>query len=183
MFSRSMFAAATAAVMIPFSVGTAHATFEHSDFSGDPMCSIGVEDQFKTFSEQIPGPYGPGDYGWTYGGLDNYNPCRDLSFVVLNAVTKESPAPKQVMLFHRGQLVGTTIEKPLQFQEVVATTDSSVTINYFYWKNPDEFAAQVTYRWDGEKVVMEGKVPQDLLDGSWAQKQQLSLPALSSGLW
>lgn len=183
MRSRSLFAAVTAAVMIPLSVGTAHATFEHSDFSANPMCSVGVEDYFKTFSEQIAPPYGAGDYGWKYGGLDNYNPCRDLSFVVLDAVTKDPNVPKQVMLFHRGKLLGTTIEKPLPFQEVVATTDSSVTINYFYWKNPDKFAAQVTYRWDGEKVVMEGEIPQDLLDGSWSRKPQLSLPALSSGLW
>ncbi|MDU0478694.1 LppP/LprE family lipoprotein [Staphylococcus chromogenes] len=136
-----------------------------SPVDNDRRCAIGMEDSFAGDIAKIPAPSN-GFTRWEYGKDDNYNPCRDLSYVVLAEVTRNPLPPKQIMLYHRGVLLGTTLACYTEFQELAAATDNSVTVDYYYWKDKtpgdEQYATSVTYRWDGEKVVMEGQLPDDL---------------------
>ncbi|MEJ5997606.1 LppP/LprE family lipoprotein [Corynebacterium sp. H130] len=149
-----------------------------SPVDNDPNCGVGFEDGFATYIEQIAPP---SDFTrWEFTGETNFNPCRDLSYAELREVTKATPGKKQYLLFHRGQFIGTTLERGYDFQTVRVADDSSLTIDYHYWKNndadPGKYAGALTFRWDGEKVATEGTLPDDFLAGAQSPQR----PPLSS---
>lgn len=149
-----------------------------SALDNDPRCQVGFEDNFASHIAKIAPP---SDHTvWEPTGEMNFNVCRDLSYVKLREVTKAYPVKEQFLLFHRGQFIGTTLEQPHQLQVVRRADDSTLTVDYYYWRNsqqdPGLYAGALTFRWDGEKVVTDGKLPDDYLGGAQAP----SLPALSS---
>lgn len=170
--------AVTLALTLPLSIQPAFAAFNETDYSQNPACGVGYEDNFKQFTDQIPGSF----YGWRATAQHNFNPCRTLSYVVAEAITKDPNTPRHIMFFRKGAYFGTVTPEAHAFTEVVGATDTSVTVNYYHWKAPgwpEQFAGQVTYRWDGEKVVADGQIQ----PAPAPNAPQFSLPALSSGLW
>ncbi|WP_047239525.1 LppP/LprE family lipoprotein [Corynebacterium epidermidicanis] len=107
---------------LPVAPGQAPSPVDH-----DPNCQVGYEDGLSHQSSQIPPPL---DFTrWEFTGTTNFNPCRELSYAELRELTKDPNAPKQYLLLHPGEFVGTTTALKSRFQEVRGATDDRVTID------------------------------------------------------
>ncbi|WP_293818112.1 LppP/LprE family lipoprotein [uncultured Corynebacterium sp.] len=111
----------------------------------------------------------PNQFGWKPTGKSNYNPCNDLSYALITQEQQgNSQFATQLMLFHKGQYIGVGSDTTQQ-AEVLSDTDSSVTVRMRDWEalqesgdanvNADKYYSDVTFRWDGSKVVPEGRIP------------------------
>ena len=105
----------------------------------------------------------------TYEG---YDPCAELSWI--DAIPGSSPSDccissmaHHILLFHRGEFIGTATYEPCSFPPVITrTSDSSISVTYRYMKG-DESPASASGRTTAEfswsssqnKVVMTGEVP------------------------
>jgi len=90
----------------------------------------------------------------------NYDPCADLSAVVVTVEGATGSSPDQALLFHRGTYTGTGTLKAYPFTHLVAgkSTKDTVVLSYAYGKSctacDDGKLATVRYRWNGTKVQM-----------------------------
>jgi hypothetical protein len=111
---------------------------------------------------QVPG------VPWSYSGESNYNPCFELSYAAVTLEGATVSSPDHLMLFHRGEYVGTATECAFGFVVVVDSTESSVTVDYYWPREGDPNAApsgraSVSYSWSGSEVVTSGSLPAELL--------------------
>lgn len=111
----------------------------------------------------------PNQFGWKPTGESNYNPCNDLSYALITQAQQgNSQFRTQLMLFHKGKYIGVGSDTAQQ-AEVLSATDSSVTVRMRDWEALQEsgeanaqapnYYSDVTFRWDGSKVVPEGRIP------------------------
>ncbi|HIW91440.1 MAG TPA: LppP/LprE family lipoprotein [Candidatus Corynebacterium avicola] len=109
------------------------------------------------------------DMTWAYHGESNYDPCVDLSYAtVVQSEVGNAQFENQLMLFHRGKFLGVGTDT-VQQHSVVSTTEDSVTVKYKDYEALEasgeanaaapKYTTEVTYRWDGERVVPEGRIP------------------------
>lgn len=100
---------------------------------------------------------------WTFDGrTTNVDFCKDLSYAELTTKGGTVSSPKQLMLFHKGEYLGVGTEVSMPYQRITHSDGTSVTVQYgvrgssnaeVIWQN------YVTYRWVGDHVRMEGKLP------------------------
>lgn len=111
----------------------------------------------------------PNQFGWKPTGESNYNPCNDLSYALITQAQQgNSQFRTQLMLFHKGKYIGVGSDTAQQ-AEILSATDSSVTVRMRDWEalqesgdanvNAGKYYSDVTFRWDGSKVVPEGRIP------------------------
>lgn len=111
----------------------------------------------------------PNQFGWKPTGQSNYNPCNDLSYALITQAQQgNSQFATQLMLFHKGKYIGVGSDT-IQQTEILSDTDSSVTVRMHDWEalqesgdanaNAGKYYSDVTFRWDGGKVVPEGRIP------------------------
>ena len=111
----------------------------------------------------------PNQFGWKPTGESNYNPCNDLSYALITQAQQgNSQFRTQLMLFHKGKYIGVGSDTAQQ-AEVLSATDSSVTVRMRDWEALQEsgeanaqapnYYSDVTFRWNGSKVVPEGRIP------------------------
>lgn len=111
----------------------------------------------------------PNQFGWKPTGQSNYNPCNDLSYALITQAQQgNSQFATQLMLFHKGKYIGVGSDT-IQQTEILSDTDSSVTVRMRDWEalqesgdanaNAGKYYSDVTFRWDGSKVVPEGRIP------------------------
>ena len=111
----------------------------------------------------------PNQFGWKPTGESNYNPCNDLSYALITQAQQgNSQFATQLMLFHKGKYIGVGSDT-IQQAEVLSATDSSVTVRMRDWEALQEsgeanaqapnYYSDVTFRWNGSKVVPEGRIP------------------------
>ena len=111
----------------------------------------------------------PNQFGWKPTGESNYNPCNDLSYALITQAQQgNSQFRTQLMLFHKGKYIGVGSDTAQQ-AEVLSATDSSVTVRMRDWEalqesgdanvNAGKYYSDVTFRWNGSKVVPEGRIP------------------------
>jgi hypothetical protein len=90
----------------------------------------------------------------------NYNPCADLSTILVMIERGTGSSPMQALMFHRGEYLGTGTSQAYGFTSLnyAASTDDTVVLNY---KVPGECNAcppaaihSVRYHWQGDRVVM-----------------------------
>lgn len=90
----------------------------------------------------------------------NYDPCAELSTILVTTERGTGSSPVQALLFHRGQYVGTGTSKAYGFTslDAGASTGDTVVLNY---KIPGECTAcaptairSARYRWNGDRTVM-----------------------------
>jgi LppP/LprE lipoprotein len=110
---------------------------------------------------------------WVFQGETNYDPCAALSYALIETQGGTGSSPKQVMLFHEGEYVGTATECAFGFVAMYEATNDSVTFEYRWPREGDPNAAPsgvatATFRWDDatDAVQQEGELPQELLDVS-----------------
>lgn len=111
----------------------------------------------------------PNQFGWKPTGESNYNPCSDLSYALITQAQQgNSQFATQLMLFHKGEFIGVGSDT-VQQTEILSDTDSSVTVRMRDWEALQEsgeanaqapnYYSDVTFRWNGSKVVPEGRIP------------------------
>ncbi len=96
----------------------------------------------------------------------NFDSCNDLSYVVLDTDRGTGSSPDQLLLFGpEGRFLGTGIRCNVAFQQVTGSGTDFVNVTYRYPRSEKESnaavsgRADVTFRWNGSRVVMEGTLP------------------------
>lgn len=102
----------------------------------------------------------------------NFNSCNDLSYVVLDTDRGTGSSPDQLLLFGpQGRFLGTGIRCNVAFQQVTGSGTDFVNVTYRYPRSEKESnadvsgRADVTFRWNGSRVVMEGTLPYEVTRG------------------
>lgn len=110
------------------------------------------------------------DKAWSRTILDtSFDPCADLSYAVITVEGATGSSPMQVLLFHKGEYLGTTSDCAPGFQIVRQDDGDSITVTY-QWPKPGEPNAgakdsvEVGYDWSGGRVVMDGRIPDEAIN-------------------
>ncbi|BBX94764.1 LppP/LprE family lipoprotein [Mycobacterium lacus] len=96
----------------------------------------------------------------------NYDPCADLSAVVVTVQGATASAPDQALMFHRGEFVGTATPKAYPFTKLEnpASTDDIVVLTYRTDQScdacEDGTLTVVGYEWQGDHVLMLDEPPE-----------------------
>lgn len=111
----------------------------------------------------------PATWNWDVSSaiVSGYDPCADLSWAIVTIPGATGASPNQIMLFHRGEYLGTaTLDAYAFVPTVTRTSDSSIAVIYHYLLPGESTAtrsgkAYATFTWsDAEgRVIMEGEVP------------------------
>ncbi len=98
---------------------------------------------------------------WNSTPIDtNYNPCADLSTVLVMIDKGTASSPVQALMFHHGEYLGTGTSKAYGFTSLnkAASTGDTVVLDY---STPGECNAcppaavtSVRYQWQGDHVEM-----------------------------
>ena len=95
----------------------------------------------------------------------NFNPCADLSAVVLSIDMARPSSPRQVFLFHRGTYIGnaTSNSRPFTTLDVASSTPNVVVIDFVSGRTcgtcDDGTTHVVRYVWNGATAVMLDPIP------------------------
>lgn len=133
--------------------------------AGQEKCGAsGADAAVSAHLADVPGVTDPSS--WTVEESDGYDPCADLSWITLSGGGTGS-SPRQQMLFHEGDYLGTTTAEPIGFHPATERlSDSSIQVTYTYNK-PGESNAEAsgravsTYSWneDTESIDHAGEWP------------------------
>ncbi len=95
----------------------------------------------------------------------NYDPCADLSTVLVTIEGATGSSPVQALMFHRGEFLGTGTWKAYGFTSLdrEASTPDTVVLRYRWGQSctayDDGNVTTVRYHWDGSRVVMLDPAP------------------------
>lgn len=98
----------------------------------------------------------------------NYDPCADLSGLVVTVRDATRSAPNLALLFHRGDFVGTATPNAYSFTELDAPASNGNTVVLTYRTGqscdscPDGTLTTVGYQWRDDKVHMLDTPPVSL---------------------
>ncbi|HNK15516.1 MAG TPA: LppP/LprE family lipoprotein [Nitrospira sp.] len=90
----------------------------------------------------------------------NYDPCADLSTIVVTVEGATGSSPVQALMFHRGTFLGTGTSESYAFTNLdsSASTKDTVVLTYRSGQSctacGDGIVTTVRYHWDGSKVQM-----------------------------
>lgn len=127
---------------------------QNASKSAEASESCGTDSAQSAVDENIgkvPGVVDSSD--WSVDSLSTYDPCAALSWVTLSGGGTGS-SPRQQMLFHHGDYLGTTTAEPIGFHPAtVRLSDSSIQVTYTYKKDGESNAeasgrAVSTYTWN-----------------------------------
>lgn len=101
--------------------------------------------------------------GWLWHHIplySNYDPCADLSTIVVTVEGATGSSPVQALMFHRGTFLGTGTSESYAFTNLdsSASTKDTVVLTYRSGQSctacGDGIVTTVRYHWDGSKVQM-----------------------------
>ena len=109
------------------------------------------------------------DWPWWLEGADTstYDECADLSWITLEIEGATASSPVQIMLFHRGEYIGTTASEPIGFYpDVVRVDDATIEVTYT-WPKEGEANAEASgssvsvFTWSEteQRVIHSGEWP------------------------
>ena len=112
----------------------------------------------------------PNQFGWRATEQTNYNRCSDLSFALIEQAQQgNAQFQTQLMLFHQGKFIGVGSDTVQQVTQIVRFDDASVTVRMKDWEaleasgdanaNAHKYYSDVTFRWVGDHVEPEGRIP------------------------
>lgn len=99
----------------------------------------------------------------------NYEPCADLSAIVLTVQDGTGSSPDLALMFHRGAFVGTATGQPYPFTELEgpASTGDIVVLTYRTRQScstcTDGTLTTVGFQWTGDRVQMLDRPPDPLI--------------------
>lgn len=104
--------------------------------------------------------------GWSNSPIGgDYNPCADLSTILVMVDHGTASSPVQALMFHRGTYVGTGTSKAYGFTSLDAgrSTGDTVVLDYVIPGECDACApasvSSVRYQWQGDHVAMLDPAP------------------------
>ncbi|CDZ88179.1 LppP/LprE family lipoprotein [Rhodococcus ruber] len=141
----------------------------------DPAVDLDAPEVFAVI-EQLPPPQQIPDATWLRAYNGNYNRCSDLSYAQVGIVGATGSSPTHLLLFHRGEYVGTATPCALN-PAVVATAFDSLDVEYTYPREGEPHAAatgfaELTFTWTGGEVVTEGRLPDEYLESTGCDKMR-----------
>jgi LppP/LprE lipoprotein len=95
----------------------------------------------------------------------NYDPCADLSAVLVTIDLATPSSPIQALLFHRGSFLGTATSEshPYTTLDSAASTKDTVVLEFISGRScsacNDGTRNDVRYHWDGARAVMVNPLP------------------------
>ncbi|MDC8973046.1 LppP/LprE family lipoprotein [Mycobacterium marinum] len=98
--------------------------------------------------------------------FSDYDPCAELSAVVVTVVDATRSSPDEALMFHRGQFVGTATPEAYPFTqlEAPASTDDLVVLTYRSRQScdacEDGVLTVVGFQWQGDHVQMLDPPPE-----------------------
>ncbi len=101
----------------------------------------------------------------TWPGGSNYDPCADLSTVLITIERATGSSPMQALMFHRGNFLGTGTTKDYSFISLnrAASNGNTVALDYKDGRNVCTACrgpvTTVRYQWQGDHVVMLDPAP------------------------
>lgn len=106
-------------------------------------------------------------YGWTLADASQFNPCAELSWQTIIIEGGTASSPFHIMLFHKGDYLGTATAEPYGFSPTVEQVSGNEIAVTYHWAREGETTAGRTgethagFRWDDgqQKVIMSGDVP------------------------
>jgi hypothetical protein len=138
----------------------------------DPPTACGPDQATAVQSAiaQMPPPQMAGtiDAHWSanvWQPNSNYDPCVDLSTVLITIDRATGGSPMQALMFHRGVFLGTGTVRDYSFMTLnrAASTNDTVVIGYKDGRNVCDACAgpitSVRYQWQGDHVVMLDPAP------------------------
>lgn len=119
----------------------------------------------------------PNQFGWKATEQTNYNRCSDLSFALIEQAQQgNAQFQTQLMLFHQGKFIGVGSDTVQQVTQVLRFDDASVTVRMKDWEaleasgdanaNAQKYYSDVTFRWVGDHVEPQGRIPNQKLPKS-----------------
>ncbi len=165
----------TVTAVVPASGGGGGTGGSDSDGTGNSGCApnIGTAAAAVRDAPRIPQPGGNGSWhAYNAGGAW----CRGLSRIELDRAGALAPVREhQILIYHDGHFQGTGIRCEARWgQYVLATSPDAITVQYTYidLTNPAQQHSQggvgkvdVTFRWNGSHVVMDGTLPYAFTEG------------------
>lgn len=105
-------------------------------------------------------------WAWTPRPVDsNYQPCAELSAILVTVEGATGSSPVQALMFHRGAFLGTGTSQAYGFTSLNrgASTDDTVVLSYRTGQSctacDDGLTTNVRYYWDGNSVQMLDPAP------------------------
>ncbi len=99
--------------------------------------------------------------GWSSTPVDsNFDPCADLSTILVAVEGGTASSPMQALMFHRGTYLGTGTLEAYGFTslDAAASTGDTVVLQYRSGQScnacDDGVITTVRYHWDGSSVQM-----------------------------
>ncbi|MDV6208093.1 LppP/LprE family lipoprotein [Rhodococcus erythropolis] len=95
----------------------------------------------------------------------NYDPCADLSTILVTVQGATGSSPVQALMFHRGEYLGTGTSKAYGFTDldIGSSTNDTVVLTYKTGQTcnacNDGTRTPVEFHWDGTSVRMLGAPP------------------------
>ncbi|WP_462417081.1 LppP/LprE family lipoprotein [Kytococcus sp. Marseille-QA3725] len=137
---------------------------------GEECAQLSEQDAFLQNVDKVP-PAFPDDPDivWSQADGSTYHPCAGLSWITLG-IRGTASSPFQIMLFHEGEYLGTTLAKaPGFFPDVRRVDDDTLEVTYRYPKEGEANAeasgravSQFTWSDKAGKVVHSGELPPGL---------------------
>lgn len=103
------------------------------------------------------------------------NPCVGLSWVEVFASAAVIQPPRQLLIYHDGRFLGTGIRCQTRYPEYVSLpANNGIRVTYRYPDPSDPLqsttqnpvgVANVEFRWNGSRIVMEGTLPYEITRG------------------
>ncbi|MFV9634379.1 LppP/LprE family lipoprotein [Mycobacterium neumannii] len=128
--------------------------------NAQPSCGPDQPDALRLAFAQLPFEPLTGAK-WDSTPVDsNYDPCAELSTILVTTEGGTGSSPVQALLFHRGEYLGTGTSKAYGFTslDTAASSDDMVVLTY---KVPAQCTAcepaaihSARYRWNGDRAVM-----------------------------
>lgn len=114
-------------------------------------------------------PPNSGGYPWApeSAETDGYDPCADLSWIILPIKGGTASSPYQIMLFHNGSYLGTATSDDYGFYpDISRVDDATVSVTWHWPKDGEsnagrsgESTAQFTWDESTQSVQMNGELP------------------------
>jgi hypothetical protein len=130
-----------------------------------PRDVIEVPDEVRFAAELLPLTEDAGwewDYHHAHG---NYDPGATLSAVQITIKEAVASSPTQILLYHKGRYVGPAMSEARAFVSLRLDecTDDSVSVQFTVpaggHAGSITIRHNVTYKWQGEKIVQLGRPP------------------------
>ncbi len=107
------------------------------------------------------------DNNWTLVDFSQFDPCAELSWQIITIERGTASSPYHIMLFHKGDYLGTATAEPYGFFPTVEKVSGAEIAVTYHWPREGEANAEHTgtteagFRWDDaeQKVIMSGDVP------------------------